>query len=142
MACPQVAGVIALMYASMCQNMILDYKSDPENFALNIRQYLLNGADNIPSLAGLLAHGRLNALEAIENIYGNNSTISGPSLICTSGTFTVNNPSGATVSWNESSNLTESPTGTFTANGSGSGWVEATLITDCGSVTLPRKPFG
>jgi hypothetical protein len=141
MACPQVSGVISLMYASMCQSMILNYKSDPGNFALNIRQYLLNGADNIPSLAGLVAHGRLNALEAIENIHGNNSTISGPSVICTSCTFTVNNPPGTTVSWNESSNLTENPlnSGTFSANSSGTGWVQPTLTTGCGSITLPRK---
>lgn len=70
-------------------------------------------------------------------------SISGPSLICSSGaTFTVNNlPSGTTVSWDESANLTEDPQnpGTFTANGSGAGWVEATLTTGCGEITLPRK---
>src|SRR5690606_2550868 len=41
----------------------------------------------------------------------------------------------------ESANLTENPQnpGTFTANGSGAGWVEATLTTGCGEITLPRK---
>jgi hypothetical protein len=69
-------------------------------------------------------------------------TISGPSLICTSGTFTVNNlPPGTTVSWDESANLTEDPQnpGIFSANGSGEGWVEATLTNGCGEITLSRK---
>ena len=74
----------------------------------------------------------------LQNVF--HSTISGPSLICTSGTYSINNlPPGATVTWNESSNLIENPTGTFTANGSGEGWVEATLTPGCGEVTLPRK---
>jgi subtilisin family serine protease len=45
MATPHVAGVIALMYASMCQDMIQDYKNTPGDFALMVRQYLLEGAD-------------------------------------------------------------------------------------------------
>ncbi len=69
--------------------------------------------------------------------------ISGPSVVCSSGaTFTVNNlPPGTTVFWNESANLTEDPNnpGTFTANGSGDGWVRAILTTGCGEITLPRK---
>nr|WP_321358354.1 T9SS type A sorting domain-containing protein [uncultured Draconibacterium sp.] len=77
----------------------------------------------------------------LQNVF--HSTISGPSLICTSGTFTVNNPpDGTTVTWEESDNLTEDPyeEGTFTANGSGRGWVEATLTTTgCEEITLPRK---
>jgi subtilisin family serine protease len=39
MASPQVAGVIALMYDSMCQDMIQDYKNNPGDFALMVRQY-------------------------------------------------------------------------------------------------------
>jgi len=72
-----------------------------------------------------------------------NWSLTGPSLICSSSaTFTVNNlPTGTTVSWDESANLTEDPQnpGTFTANGLGAGWVEATLTTGCGEITLPRK---
>lgn len=94
----------------------------------------------------------VNTNKQIENIIesGNNirfdfmgyNPISGPSLICTSATFTITNPpDGATVSWDESSNLTEDPQnpGTLTANGSGDGWVEATLSTGCGDITLPRN---
>lgn len=62
MACPKVSGVISLMYASLCQNMIDDYKSDPANFALQVRDNLFAGVDDIASLSNLVAHGRLNAL--------------------------------------------------------------------------------
>lgn len=66
MATPQVAGVIALMYASMPQNMIQACKNDPADFALSVKQHLLNGADRISSLNGLVASGRLNAYAAVQ----------------------------------------------------------------------------
>lgn len=71
--------------------------------------------------------------------------ISGPSAVCTSGAnFTVNNPSGATISWNQSANLTRvshqgSNPCTFTATGYGNSWIEATINSNCGNITLPRK---
>ncbi|HPM11414.1 MAG TPA: S8 family serine peptidase [Paludibacter sp.] len=68
MATPQVAGVIALMYAAMPQNLIQTYKSDPANFALSVKQHLLDGADRIPSLNGLVASGRLNAYTPVQEI--------------------------------------------------------------------------
>jgi hypothetical protein len=71
---------------------------------------------------------------------------SGPSTVCPSGsTFTVNNvPAGCTVNWGKSDNISVSSTTgnpkVFTASGTGTGWVQATIIsTTCGSVTLPRK---
>ena len=70
-------------------------------------------------------------------------TFTGPSLFCTSGTYTVSNtPVGCTVSWAKSSNLTLSPgagnTATFTANGNGWSWVKATVKSiSCDSVVLP-----
>jgi len=68
MATPQVAGVIALMYAAMPQSMIQAYKSNPANFALSVKQHLLDGADRIPSLNGLVASGRLNAYAAVQAV--------------------------------------------------------------------------
>lgn len=72
-------------------------------------------------------------------------TLTGSTPVCSSGTtFTVNNlPSGCTVSWNKSSNLTLSSaydnTAIFTANGNGSGWVQATVnSTTCSSFALPQ----
>lgn len=145
MATPHVAGVIALMYASMCQNMIQEYKSDPENFALLVRQHLFEGADNISSLNGLVAHGRLNALGAIEYTLGTSASISGPTIVCssTNSTFTLNNrPTGTTVNWTKSSNLeyvsgqnTDYYTVRANATASGPGWVHASLNSACSGLT-------
>jgi len=104
-ASPQVAGVVALMYAAMPQCMIQEYKNNPADFALAVRQQLLQGADAVPSLSGWVAYGRLNALKAIENALGIGSSppsISGPSLVCTDTvTFVLNNvPASAIVKWN------------------------------------------
>ncbi len=66
--------------------------------------------------------------------------ISGPSTICNTENYGLTFlPNGARVSWNESSNLAEGPAGTFTAIGSGEGWVQAILTNDCGSITLSKK---
>ncbi len=69
MATPQVSGTIALMYAAMPEEMMQACKSDPANFCLSVRQSLFDGADQLPSLDGLVAEGRrLNAYGAIENL--------------------------------------------------------------------------
>jgi len=137
MATPQVAGVIALMYATMPPSMIQAYKSNPANFALSIKQHLLNGADRIPSLNGLVASGRLNAFAAVIKALG--ITISGPTNVCPSSSinFTVSNaPIGYT--WGSSSNLTPvlGSSGVFnTSSATGNGWVSIKL----GSTELIRK---
>lgn len=69
MATPQVSGTIALMYAAMPEEMMLMCKSDPAAFGLLVRESLLDGADHLPSLDGLVAEGRrLNAYGAIERM--------------------------------------------------------------------------
>ena len=69
MATPQVSGTIALMYAALPEEMMLACKNDPANFSLAMRQHLLNGADHLSSLDGLVAEGRrLNAYGAIESV--------------------------------------------------------------------------
>ena len=72
MATPQVTGTIALMYAALPEEMMQLCKSDPAYFGLMMRYHLLNGADHLPSLDGLVASGRrLNAYAAIESaLYG------------------------------------------------------------------------
>ena len=73
MATPQVSGTIALMYAALPEEMMLDCKSDPASFSLMIRQHLFEGADHLPSLDGLVASGRrLNAYGAIESALNGN----------------------------------------------------------------------
>ena len=69
MATPQVSGTIALMYAALPEEMMIACKNDPANFCLSVRHHLLNGADHLPSLDGLVAAGRrLNAYGAIESV--------------------------------------------------------------------------
>lgn len=72
--------------------------------------------------------------------------ISGPDAICFSWSlFSVDNlPSGDSISWDQSDNISRlSQQGSnpciFRATDSGSAWVEATINTACGSITLPRK---
>ena len=79
MATPQVSGTIALMYAALPEEMMQACKNDPANFCLSVRQSLLDGADHLPSLDGLVASGRrLNAYGAIESILYDSIT---PTLI-------------------------------------------------------------
>ncbi|HKJ40730.1 MAG TPA: S8 family serine peptidase [Sunxiuqinia sp.] len=73
-------------------------------------------------------------------------TLSGPSIVCSSGTsFTVNDlPEGVTINWDQGNYVSRASTQganpcTFSATGTGESWVEATIISDWGNVTLPRK---
>ena len=69
MATPQVTGTIALMYAAMPEEMMQACKHDPSSFSLSVRRFLLDGADNLPSLDGLVASSRrLNAYGAMERM--------------------------------------------------------------------------
>ena len=69
MATPQVTGTIALMYAAMPEEMMLACKNDPASFCLSVRESLLDGADHLSSLEGLVADARrLNAYGAIEKM--------------------------------------------------------------------------
>lgn len=69
--------------------------------------------------------------------------ISGPSLVCSSGnTFTISNSVGS-INWIPGPGLTitsqNTTSCTFSSTGTGSSWVGATLVTNCGSITLPQK---
>jgi subtilisin family serine protease len=69
MATPQVSGTIALMYAAMSEEMIWASKNDPANFCFIVREALLEGADHLASLEGLVADGRrLNAYGALQKV--------------------------------------------------------------------------
>ena len=69
MATPQVSGTIALMYSAMTEVMMLLCKSDPASFCLFVKESLLDGADHLPSLDGLVADARrLNAYGAIQSM--------------------------------------------------------------------------
>ncbi len=65
MAAPHVAGAVALMYASACNQFITNYKSNPSAYALEIKQFLLNGTDPIYNLLLKIGYGRLNVYKSI-----------------------------------------------------------------------------
>jgi PKD repeat protein len=69
MATPHVAGVIGLMYAAACPELIAASKTTPNVVATLMKQYLLDGTDPIPSMAGItVTGGRLNAYNALLNV--------------------------------------------------------------------------
>ena len=91
MSTPHVAGAIGLMYAAACEELIAAYKVNPGSLALVMRDYLLNGADQIPALANLVnSNRRLNLNGALLGVQ---------SFICNpnappSANFTASNRSG------------------------------------------------
>lgn len=77
--------------------------------------------------------------------YLNNAySVQGSKLICSGSPFSVNGlPSGCFTAWNTSTNigLTSIDSynkATFRSLSSGSGWIEATIYSNCSSLTLPR----
>ncbi len=69
MATPQVAGSIALMYAAACDVLISDYRVNPGAIALQMKQYLYQGAEQLESLDGLVAENRrLNVNGAVQQV--------------------------------------------------------------------------
>ena len=137
-ACPQVAGVAALMLSinpNLTQRQVFDILTATAD---RVGGYIYtNGRSNE------LGFGRLNAYKAVAQAV---AYVSGPAIVCSSGaSFTVNNlPTGTTITWSQGPNLARtSAQGSnpciFSSTGSGSSWVRATLVTSCGSVTLPDK---
>ena len=67
MATPTVAGAIALMYSAARAEIIQAYHDEPAEIALQFREFLLNGVDPIPALAGITATGgRLNVNNSLQ----------------------------------------------------------------------------
>ena len=76
-----------------------------------------------------------------------NPYISGQTLVCSDGeSFTLHNvPTGNTITWSSSSNLSTSDAHanpcTFVSTGNGSGWVKATVSTACDESTFPIDQY-
>jgi len=69
MATPQVAGSVALMYSAACDVLISDYRVNPGAIALQMKQYLYQGAEQLESLDGLVAESRrLNVHGAVQQV--------------------------------------------------------------------------
>ncbi|MDP3915822.1 MAG: S8 family serine peptidase [Bacteroidota bacterium] len=140
-ACPQVAAVAALMLSI-----------NPNLTPQQVFDILTTNADQVGGYtytngrSNELGFGRLNACRAVTQVIPSIASIFGPSLACSSGaTFTINNlPPIDSIVWTRGPNLTISlgqntDSCIFSATGSGSSWVRARLVTDCGSITLPEK---
>jgi subtilisin family serine protease len=69
MATPHVAGTIALLFSAADLVFMTNYKNNPGDFALLMKQYILDGVDTIPSLKNkTVTGGRLNAYNALMNL--------------------------------------------------------------------------
>ena len=135
-ACPQVAGVVALMLSTNGNLTETEVVNVLRNTATDMGS---SGFDNS------FGYGRLNAFRAIQEIL---PTIIGYDLVCSSGsTYSLNLPPGTSVTWTSSSNISfpsGNTGGTVTAKAysstsSGAGWIEARISNGGGEVTLPRK---
>jgi subtilisin family serine protease len=95
-SCPQVAGVAALMLSinpNLTQQQVFNILTTTAD---RVGGYVYtNGRSNE------LGFGRLNSCRAVTQVISIVSTISGPNLVCTSGsTFSVSNiPTGCIVQW-------------------------------------------
>jgi hypothetical protein len=137
-ACPVIAGVAALMLSVNPDLSNEDVFDILTSYARNVGGFTyINGRCNE------MGHGRVDAFTSVR--FALDMSFSGPSPICLNGTYTINNlPTGATIEWTQSENLTRvsaqgSNPCTFSVNGSGAAWVGATIIRDCGNITLPHK---
>ena len=137
-AYPQVAGVAALMLSVR-----------PDLTETQVRTILQNTSRDLGSLGfdDTYGYGLVNAYAAIQAV---RPTVSGPSVICSSGaTFEVNNlPDGVSASWSASPSYyftTTSGTGsaflTAWTGGfrKGVGTITATLVTSCDTFNLTKS---
>jgi len=141
-AAPQVSATIALMKQI---NPIISNQQ--------IRNVFQNTADKVGGYtytngrSNELGYGRLNVYNAVVAV---SPYITGFSPVCTSSsTFTLRNrPSGTTVNWTNSSNLsyvsgqnTDNYTVKAAPLASDAGWVQATISGSCGDVTIRKDDF-
>ncbi|TLF44465.1 S8 family serine peptidase [Maribacter aurantiacus] len=123
-ACPQVSGVAALML-SLNPNLT---EQNLKNI-LHTTAYPMGptGFDNT------YGHGRLDAQKAVQSAM---LPINGSNSICTTGTYTVANPAGTTVSWNVI------PTNALSFSGGGSSKTFTRVNNFTGSVTIRATIMG
>jgi subtilisin family serine protease len=67
MSAPHLAGAVAMMFSVASEEFLLEYEANPAEKCLEIKQYLLDGVDTLPSLMGVtVSGGRLNMYNSIE----------------------------------------------------------------------------
>ncbi|MGQ7868298.1 S8 family serine peptidase [Sunxiuqinia sp. sy24] len=144
-ACPQVAGVAALILSvnpGLTQDEVRDAIESTCTKVGNYNYSTVSGRNN-GTWDDEVGYGCINAHAAVLSIY---PSLSGPSIICSSGaSFSLSNlPPVDSITWEPGPNLSltsgqNTSTGVFSATGSGSSWVDVTLNTVCGDISLPRK---
>jgi cell wall-associated protease len=150
-AAPQVAGIAALILSvnpgltmQQVRNIIESTTDKAGNYSYTL------GLGEQPALTwnNQMGYGRVNAFRALQEAL----PINGPSLVCTRGTFTLQNqPNGTTVTWisSNSSGLSINPTtgvATRMNNFNGRITITASLNGGCAAVNVTRdvwvgRPF-
>lgn len=144
-ATPHVAGVAALILSvnpDLTQDEVRDKIESTCRKVGNYSYSTVSGRNN-GRWNNQMGYGLVDAYAAVREAL--DMEISGPSPTCMGGVYTINNLSaGATIEWTQSANLNRVSTQgdnpcAFSLNGSGAAWVGATIIRDCGNITLPHK---
>jgi hypothetical protein len=148
-AAPQVSAAAALLFSMDNTLTAQEVRNILEGTAQKVGGYSYNTTLAHPNGTwnNEMGYGLLNVYTALTEVLNQmDISISGPSLICSSGAnFTVNNlPPVDSIIWEtgpyltvDSGQYTNSPV--IKATGNGSSWVTARLVTDCGSITLPEQ---
>ncbi len=67
MATPHVAGAVAMMFSAATEEFLLEYRDSLALKCLEIKQYLLDGVDILPTLDGItVSGGRLNMYNSLD----------------------------------------------------------------------------
>ena len=97
-SCPHVAGAIALLYAAPCTNIASLALNDPPAAAMQVRNFILNGVDPLPSLDGItVTGGRLNIFNSIDLLMADCGPCPPPSSVQANNITTTS----AEISWIE-----------------------------------------
>lgn len=64
-SCPQVAAAVGLLYTVDCDAIREQQSTNPSQLSLDIKNAILTGVDNIPSLAESVSKGRLNIFKSM-----------------------------------------------------------------------------
>ena len=74
MATPHVAGAVAMMFSAATEEFLLEYEVNPAEKCLEIKQYILDGVDILPTLDGVtVSGGRLNMYNSLDLMLETNS---------------------------------------------------------------------
>lgn len=137
-ACPNVAGVVALMLSAKPSLSVTQVKDLLEQTTDKAGSYSYSHVVGYPNGTrnNEMGYGRVNAARAVEGAYLSSVSISGSGYFCSStSTYSLSNlPSGMTATWTASSNLNiVSSTGTSitvsrnTSDSQADGYVKATF---------------